>query len=47
MLQVIGYTKEIRIFRHRKKEVWVAIYKELGKGASQQKPKSKELKRET
>lgn len=47
MLTVIGYTKVIKSFRRKKREVFVPIYKDLGKGSPKQKLQKIELKRET
>lgn len=44
---VIGYEKIVKSFRHKRKEVFVPIYKEVGKGSSKDKFASKEIRRET
>lgn len=47
MLILVGYKIEIRSFRRKKRETFVPIYKDIGKGAPRQKPASKEIRRET
>lgn len=47
MLIVIGYTKVIKSFRRKKREIYVAIYKDIGKGQTPDKALKIDLKRET
>ena len=47
MLILVGYTKVIKSFRRKKRETFVPIYKDIGKGAPKQTPQKIELKRET
>ena len=47
MLVLVSYKKEIKVFRGKKKEVYVPIYKDIGKGGSPNRYSKDELKRET
>ena len=47
MLILVKYIKKTVIFRHHKRDTYIPIYKEIGKGSSRDKFASKEIKRET
>lgn len=39
MLEVVGYKKEIKVFRHKRREVLTPIYKDTGKAKGKEKIK--------
>lgn len=47
MLVLIGYTKIIKSFRRKKRETYVPIYRDIGKGKTPDKALKIDLKRET
>ena len=47
MLVLIGYTKVIKSFRRKKRETFVPIYNNIGKGQVKDKALKMDLRRET
>lgn len=47
MLVLIGYTKIIKSFRRKKRETFVPVYKNIGKGQIKDKTLKIDIRRET
>ena len=47
MLILVGYRIEVKSFRRKKRETYVPIYKDIGKGQVKDKALKIDLKRET